>query len=117
MSVIFGYGIVVSIKKFVKIFPGSFVYNNKYKYWNEGTIESLGGIKFYYNGHSTDYSKPTIFITTKNAEFFDCYKNTFVNPYTSVNIDDLAEENAVLEDWLIEHFPYVKMELMIYGNN
>jgi hypothetical protein len=120
MSVIFGYGIVVSIKKFVKLFPGSFVYNKKYNYWNEGTIENLEkgkGIKFYYNGHVTDFSKATVFITTENAEEFDCYKNTFVNPYTNVTIDQLTEKSVLLESWLIEHFPYHKMELTIYGKN
>jgi len=116
MSVIVGYGIVVSIKKFVNLFPGSFVVNKKYKYYEEGTIKNLG-IDYYYNGHDTDYSKPNIFITTKNAVRFDVYRNTFINPYTTIDVNTLLQESEVLEDWLIEYFPDYKMEFVIYGNH
>lgn len=119
MPVVFGYGAVVPVEDFVRLFPGSFVINQWGK-WDEGTFHQLDNnlTKLFFNGNYADVPETpaTVFITTKNAVPYDIEKGfLFSDPYIQVNINNVLHDAQTLATWLSQNFPNAPIGLMMYG--
>lgn len=120
MAVVFGYGAVVPIEDFVRIFSGSFIFNDEYGgYWSEENIDQYKSnlIEFHYTTRHNELEQPSVFITTKSAKDYDVYKGCYINPYTLIeNIDEIKHEGSVLLPWIQKYFPKAPVGLMMYGS-
>jgi hypothetical protein len=120
MAVVFGYGAVIPIEDFVRVFPDSFVFENEYGgCWCEENIDQYKSnlIKFHYSTRDDELEQPSVFITTKSAEEYYVDKGCFINPYTLIkDINNIIHEGNILSPWLQKYFPKAPVGLMMYGS-
>lgn len=113
-GVVFGYGAIIPTRDFVLLFPRSFVFNDRFSRWEEGTISKLNNNLvhvFYSINDLTD----TIFITTKSAIQYRFEKGCIRTPDVGIDMNRIIHEGYLLTPWLMQHFPKASVGFMMYG--
>ena len=111
-GIVFGYGSLVPINEFVKIFPNSFRdQGNNYWEQNTGVISSIKS-----NLVGLAYTHDNIFVTTQSAITNDFAHADIEASYSSkVDMVQLSQEAQTIDPWLRKYFPNYPPEYLMYA--
>lgn len=113
-GVVFGFGAVVPMEEYVKLFPGTFKFDSKTNEWDVRGRGPVGSdlVEIFY---SAGEPSKNVFIATKSSVSYFLEKGYVTQTSMDVSLEEINDEAIMLQPWLLETFPGHNVGYMMYG--